>query len=84
MQEAYYDRKDLMKQASKREEDDFFIFPNTCLGNIIFYLFHGKEKVQLVQVISFTALIPLELIRNRPKKSRTVTDITDTCLLLSD
>ena len=33
-QEAYYDRKDLMKQATKREEDDIFVFPNTCLGKV--------------------------------------------------
>ncbi|XP_023319614.1 potassium voltage-gated channel subfamily B member 2 isoform X2 [Eurytemora carolleeae] len=58
-QEAYYDRKDLMKQASKREEDDFFIFPNTCLGRTKqwwWYLFEYPNltlRSRIVALVSF-------------------------------
>ena len=31
-QEIYYGRKDQMKKASQREEDDMYVFPNTCMG----------------------------------------------------
>ena len=58
-QETYYGRKDMMKKASQREEDDMFIFPNTCIGRSKqwwWYLFEYPTlslRSRIVAIISF-------------------------------
>ena len=62
-QEVYYDRKDLMKTATKREEDNVFIFPNTCVGKTKqwwWYLFEYPNfsiRSRIVAIISFIFVI---------------------------
>ena len=58
-QEIYYGRKDQMKKASQREEDDMYVFPNTCMGRTKqwwWYLFEYPSlslRSRIVAVISF-------------------------------
>ena len=58
-QETYYGRKDMMKKASQREEDNMFIFPNTCIGRTKqwwWYLFEYPTlslRSKIVALISF-------------------------------
>ena len=58
-QEVYYGRKDQMKKASQREEDDMYVFPNTCMGRTKqwwWYLFEYPSlslRSRIVAVISF-------------------------------
>ena len=58
-QETYYGRKDMMKKASQREEDDMFIFPNTCIGRTKqwwWYLFEYPTlslRSRIVALVSF-------------------------------
>ena len=58
-QETYYGRKDMMKKASQREEDNMFIFPNTCIGRTKqwwWYLFEYPSlslRSKIVALISF-------------------------------
>lgn len=62
-QEIYYGRKDQMKKASMREEDDMFVFPSTCLGRTKqwwWYLFEYPSlslRSRVVAVISFVFVL---------------------------
>ena len=58
-QEVYYGRKEQMKKASQREEDDMYVFPNTCMGRTKqwwWYLFEYPSlslRSRIVALISF-------------------------------
>ena len=58
-QEVYYGRKDQMKKASQREEDDMYVFHNTCMGRTKqwwWYLFEYPNlslRSRIVALISF-------------------------------
>ena len=58
-QELYYGRKDQLKKASKRVEDDMYIFPNTFMGRTKQWWWYLLEypslslRSRIVAVISF-------------------------------